>query len=42
MTLFAIFFISIIPSRQTEFIMHIFKIEIEELVKAIKATEMMN
>ena len=46
--LFAIFFIechtfiSIIPNRQTQFIMHIFKIKIKELVMAIRVTEMMN
>ena len=47
--LFAIFFnteyyifISIIPSRHTKFIINIFKNKIEELVKAMKVTEMMN
>ena len=35
-------FITIIPKRHTKFIMHVFKIKIEELVKAMKVTEMMN
>ena len=35
-------FISIIPNRHTKFIMHIIKIKIEELVKAMKVTEMLN
>ena len=46
--LFAIFFnteyyifISIIPNRHTKFIINIFKNKIEELVKAMKVTEMM-
>ena len=35
-------YVSIIPTRHTKFVIHIFKIKIEELVKAMKVTEMMN
>ena len=35
-------FISIIPNRHAKFIMYIFNIKTEELVKAVKVTEMMN
>ena len=35
-------FISIIPNRHTKFIMHIFKIKTEDIVKAMKVTEILN
>ena len=34
--------ISLIPNRSTKFIMHVFKIKTEELLNAIKVTEIMN
>ena len=35
-------FISIVPNIHTKFVMHILKIKIEELMKAMKVTEIMN
>ena len=35
-------FISIVPNIHTKFVMYILKIKIEELMKAMKVTEIMN